>query len=77
MEIDRKKILHLMVDRDIRTQAELSRRINITPQGLHQVLAGGGFTHTTLGELCKVLDASPNDLLAWEEVTGQGPRRAS
>ena len=77
MKIDKTKVLHLMVDRGIGNKSELARRMDISPQGLYQVMDGGGFTGDTLGAMCRELYTSPNDVLAWEMVVSEGPRRAS
>jgi len=58
----------LMARQGIRTQAELAKRLETTPQALNRLLRNRrpGFTSVTLDRLCDVLDAEPGDFLYFE-----------
>lgn len=66
MRVSRNKVLKLMIDRDIRSQKGLADMMGITGSALSAILKGGGYNSATLGELCRALDAEPNQVLEWE-----------
>lgn len=63
IKFDRRKINYIMLDRGIRSQAELARRAGVAANSVSQWLAGESFTSSTLTAFCNALECTPNDVL--------------
>ena len=51
----------------IKSQAELARRIQASPQGLNKIIKGHhAATLTTIGKICDVLDCQPGAFLEYK-----------
>ncbi len=69
MKLDTKAVRVLMAQREINTQKELGAAIGISANAVSELFKG----HTTpslntVGELCRVLGCTPNDILTTEEL---------
>lgn len=51
-----KKIRILMIERDIRSDAELARKLGVTPQNLSKKFKRNNFTEVELHEFAEALD---------------------
>lgn len=68
MRIDWKKIKHRMIERGIRSQAQLTRDAGLHPNSFKQK---GAFLSTTLDRLADYLDCDPRELITLEDAPGQ------
>ena len=61
MQINWKEIRHRMLDRGIRSDAELARGAGVHPNTMGKV---GGFRSETVDKIAKFLECSPFELIA-------------
>lgn len=66
MQINWNKIRHLMVDKGIRSDAQLARGAGVHPNTMGKV---GGFRSETVDRIAKFLGCSPFELISVDNLT--------
>jgi len=68
MRIDREKVRQLMLRQGFQTFSELAPAVGISRQTLSSWFGGKEFVSGNLNQLCRVLQCTPNDVLAMEDA---------
>lgn len=72
MKLDVKAVKILMIEREIETQAELAKRLDMSVNTVSEMFLGKRKPSLdTIGALCRVLECRPNDILKSENPDTQ------
>lgn len=67
MRIDWKKVRHIMLERGVKSDAELTRKAKIHPNAF---ATSGPFMSTTAERIANVLDCDPWEFITFSELEG-------
>ena len=72
MAVSYKKLLHLMIERDI-TNAQLMRDANISANIITKLKSGQYIALDKVESICLALECTPNDILEFSVVSAKEP----